>query len=257
MAAQLAAQRAQAQGQAEADKQEEDNQLKKVASASECLDQLIQHDSARCDEGTDSPWVTQQLHDALVVSLASDDAAVREAASVRPAPETVEMRLEEVKKMARAAKCVICLDDDLTVLDGIFCRAVPTGLDTDHFLCADCFARHVAAECEKPEFNGDVHCAHHTLGCVSAPYHDALLARHITPPVFKQLQEQRLKLRETANNRRMQVRFGAGARKLLGTVVVRRALRLTCGVLLVAGGFRCTCGGDAKGERAQAAAACS
>jgi hypothetical protein len=161
---------------------------------------------------TRDPWPRRQLHDALVAALASDAAAVAEAAAVRPAPETVAQRLREVKQMARPAKCVICLDDALTVLDGIFCRAVPTGSDDEHFMCDLCFAQHVAAECDKPEFDGTVHCPHRSnaLGCTSAPYHDALLAQHVTPAVFQQLQGQRLKLRENATNSRMQVRAEKG-----------------------------------------------
>ena len=215
VAAQLAAQRAAAQHRAEADKREEDNQLKKVrrsrrrVDGSDCVFTTPLKPTRVL---TRDPWPRRQLHDALVAAVASDAAAVAEAAAVRPAPETVAQRLHEVKQMARPAKCVICLDDELTVLDGIFCRAVPTGRDDEHFMCDPCFAHHVAAECDKPEFDGDVHCPHRSnaLGCTSAPYHDALLAQHVTPAVFQQLQGQRLKLRENATNSRMQVRAEKG-----------------------------------------------
>lgn len=147
-----------------------------------------------------------KLHEAWQHQAQLDEAACEGALSTRPKAESVAEKLEQVRGMASTATCGICLDDELTVLDGVLCKAVGPG----HFVCDGCFTHHIQNEAQRQEFKGDVCCPYRTPamgGCDSRSYPDAIIARHADADAFDILNKKRLQLRESELTRDLEKDF--------------------------------------------------
>ena len=112
-----------------------------------------------------------------------------QAEAVRQRAKANRERLEEAKKAEAAAaaaaaaqrRCIICLDDHMTVGDGIECAA------GQHFCCDACFEGHVRHKAGEDirlaaAREGRVLCPGN--GCGAAPFSEKAVAQHVSEEVY-------------------------------------------------------------------------
>jgi len=110
--------------------------------------------------------------------------------------------------MAPPASCVVCQDDEFTLLDGVSCSAWPR----PHFVCHSCFSGHVASEAERQVFDGHIRCpmASAAFGqgerCGAPPYPVAVVAQH-AQDTFEGFDQRRRLLQEGRLVQELQAEF--------------------------------------------------